>query len=151
MHLINQKVGGIGTPINWTPAPGRINTGSTVIGFETSIKDLLKKKNNKDQPNVLWIKTKVEKNREYAGLPHFPEKVSFKAGLHFYKDKAWKKDGTARISVSVEVPEPEGEELPSLSDPSYTLLSKVDPAVFYPNLCGSYETEKEKIQRPRRL
>jgi hypothetical protein len=134
MHLINEKVGGPGAPKNWVPAPNSVNTGGKVMSFETAMKNLVEKKSSNNLPNVVWAKTRVTATHpakpQWSNLPHFPRSVAFRAGLHFIKDGAWMKDSAAKVSENVTVPKPTVGAIPSLSNPSHTVLSALASTIF---------------------
>lgn len=147
MHLINEKVGGTGAPKNWVPAPNSVNTGGKVMSFETAMKNLVEKKATRNLPNVVWAKSSVTSTHpakpQWDNLPHFPDRVTFRAGLHYLKDGTWAKDSSARISEDVKVPQPKAGEIPSLSNPSHTVLSALDKAAFTSGTVQKIRTEAQ--------
>ena len=125
-------LGGKGKEYNWTPAPNSVNTGPQVLhSFEFSLKRLLKEERKK-RFNVVWIRVNIPARRSPSprtgGLSGFAREVSFEAGLEFPVKGEWKPDlNRPQIKEDVPVPEPEEGYVPSLSRPSRTALSALDP------------------------
>lgn len=128
MHLISEQIGGVGEPENWVPAPNSVNTGAKVRNFEVSVESLVKQ-GSKEKPNVVWVSSRVTGTRprvpKYNNLSNFPQGVSFRAGLYLPKKGAWVKNNTTRIREAVQIKEPEGGGVATLSAASYTELSSV--------------------------
>jgi hypothetical protein len=148
---------------NLIPAPNSVNSSAKVSLFETAAKDLVtkadtRKKSSKrdkaspDKPNVIWLN--VEATDDYncsAPSPPFGtganakffNKVKMRGGLHFYDQtkREWVKDSAERIKEDVAIPKPDfGPALPSLSNPSLSLLRGLSP-IFLQKFVDFIEAE----------
>jgi len=133
MHMVSAKLAGPASTKNLIPAPGWQNLGD-VQDFETKVKVLVdtNKTPPRNYPNVVWVTTAVEKFHEDSAIeahlseaekdalkdaerPLFAERVSFKAGLHFFDRQhfnpqnlqaAWRKDKKEVLSIDITIKEP---------------------------------------------
>jgi hypothetical protein len=159
MHLVHQGLGGSGADArNLIPAPNSVNRGKQVSMYESAVLRLVKeKKKGKGSGgarNVVWLQTLINsfhparpaKGKKDPGYDasSFASQLSMKAGLYFPVQAGgkveWKKDDTPRVSESIHIPKPEPLALSSLSFPTRTELSGLDP-VFTGTITSAIKEE----------
>lgn len=143
MHMISAAYGGLDVDGNLIPAPGGINTGGAVRGFERQIEStfygdasaadvrgasrLFKRLTSRQV--VLWLRTSSggfhpasseldpTTRAPIYDARTFVTSVSFQCGLYYPNGERWVKDPTTRVTASVNIPRPDfsGTYVPAIN------------------------------------
>jgi hypothetical protein len=110
MHVVSERLGGVGDNKNLIPAPNSVNTGP-FLQLELKTHQALASRDsaaaNKKIKPVLWYDVKVS---WYGGAhQNFPSSISGEAGLYLWKGREikWKKNTAPLIASSSVIPTPE--------------------------------------------
>jgi len=113
MHLITAGVGGEGAPINWVPAPNKVNTGSEVRGFELRVESLVNQKAGVkgNEANCIWIEVAVKDfhpaNPDKGfNAKIFASSVSMEAGLNWVDASGTWARSAPQVSAPITVTPP---------------------------------------------
>jgi len=135
MHMVSAAYGGADHSGNLISAPGSVNTGGVVSGFEARVRQtlygdanvsvvrtatrsshrsLFKKLDAREA--VVWLETTAAGRWPAQNNPAgvqicdgatFVRTVTFKAGIHYPREGAWAKDTTPLVTASVGIPKPD--------------------------------------------
>jgi hypothetical protein len=122
MHVVSEKLGGLGRGNNLISSPNSINTGY-FRSWEHAVAQLAGSKDKKIKP-VLWVDVAVSwRGGKYGD---FAESVSGKAGLYLWKAKKWERNTTPSLMADAAIPKPDfhEEDLLSLNFSSKTDLNR---------------------------
>jgi hypothetical protein len=111
MHVVSEKLGGLGRGNNLISSPNSINTGY-FRSWEHAVAQLAGSKDKKIKP-VLWVDVAVSwRGGKYGD---FAESVSGKAGLYLWKAKKWERNTTPSLMADAAIPKPDFHEEDLLS------------------------------------
>lgn len=137
MHLINEHLGGEGKSFNLVPGPKAINSGY-MLAFESTVKKLVDKKDEKNKHNVLWVSSKVTyhsgKDSAYASEVKMRAGLCKTDGKQSARKLTWEKDKRELLIADVSLPKPELDQektVVSLNHSSGTSLKNALPGLHY--------------------